>query len=902
MATPLVATKLYVPKPGADAVRRPRLIARLSRRPGSRLTLVSAPAGFGKTTLLAEWLADASTKTRFVAWLSLDQTDSEPGAFWSHVIQSLQTVADVGGAILPALQSGEPPNESMFATLLNELGNAPGEFDLVLDDYHVVERAEIHAGLAFVLDHLPPNVHVVVSTRADPPIPLARLRARGQLIEIRSGDLRFSAEEASAYLNEVMDLGLTADSVVNLESRTEGWIAALQLAALSLHGRRDTAAFIASFAGNDRYVFDFLVEEVLQRLPPEIRDFLLRTCFLDRLSGALCDAVLATTGGAEMLEELRRQNLFIVSLDDRRQWYRYHHLFAEVLQAHLSEEARRDLPALHRRASDWYEQQGQRSDAIRHAFAGGDHERAAGLIETAMPELRRTRQEVVLRDWLLALPDPLVRADPVLGVGLVGALLANGEFDGIDARLEDAERALAAGPVPPERSNDLERARLPGQIELYRAAMAQVRGNVPAMTAHAQSSLERFPEGDHLGHAAAAGLLGIAFWTRGELETARRWWSECYAGLETIGHVADALGVTTALAEITTALGRLNEVARLYDRAMQLATRHHGYVPRGLSDIHAGLGDLHRERGDLQAARKHIERSRELGEQAGLGPHRYRWCVAMAGLLQAEGDLPGAIEQLEEAERVYVADFFPNMRPVAARIARLRITLGQLGEARRWSMANSINPDDELSCLREFEHLTLARLLIAEHRSGKSDRASDAVLAFLDRLEEAADRGGRTGSVIEILMLRALAFGAHGDRAAAVVALERAVTLAEPEGYCRLFVDAGHPMQELLGLALKKAIAPAYTRALLAAFETGEFGPQARGPDMIEPLSERELDVLRLLRSDLDGPAIARELMVSLNTMRTHTKNIYEKLGVTSRRSAMRRAEELNLFQRRPQP
>ncbi|HEX2808761.1 MAG TPA: hypothetical protein VHN80_21570, partial [Kineosporiaceae bacterium] len=410
MASPLVKTKLFVPRLRRSVVARPRLSERLGRGAETRLTLISAPAGFGKTTLLAEWLAATAADDRSVAWVSLEESDSQAGSFWTYVIAALQTVVpDVGAGVLPLLQSAQPPIETVLATVLNELGTVPDEIHLVLDDYHLVDGPDIQAGMVFLLEHLPPHVHLVVSTRADPALPLARLRALGQLVEVRAADLRFTVNEATAYLTDVGGLALTAHDIAALEARTEGWIAALQLAALSMQGRTDVAGFIAGFAGDDRYIVDYLVEEVLRRQPDDVRTFLLRTSILERLSGSLCDAVTAQSGGKATLEALDRANLFVIPLDDNRRWYRYHHLFADVLRAHLLDERAVEVSDLHRRASRWYEEDGQPSPAIRHALAAPDVERAAGLVELAIPALRRDRQEATIRRWLDALPGEVVR-------------------------------------------------------------------------------------------------------------------------------------------------------------------------------------------------------------------------------------------------------------------------------------------------------------------------------------------------------------------------------------------------------------------------------------------------------------------------------------------------------------
>src|SRR5262245_8524047 len=441
---PLLETKLHVPRWRRGLVPRPRLHERLEQGAEAKLTLVSAPAGFGKTTLLAEWLA-ASAEGRSAAWLSLDRGDDDPASFWSYLIAALRTVAPgVGAGALSLLQAPQPPSiEAVLAALLNDLGAVPRDLVLVLDDYHLVDAREIHQGVAFLLDHLPPRVHLVIATRADPALPLARLRGRGELVELRAADLRFGPDEAAAYLNGAMGLALTAWDVATLEGRTEGWVAGLQLAALSLRGRPDPGAFIAGFAGSHRYVVDYLVEEVLQRQPEHVRSFLLRTAVLDRLSGPLCDAVTGQGGGKATLEALERGNLFVVALDDRRRWYRYHHLFADVLRAHLADEQPERVPDLHRRASEWYERNGEPAEAIRHALAAEDFERAAELVELAARATLRGSRSARLLEWLRALPEEVARTRPVLGTYYAFALLGAGELDAAAAWLREAERRLA---------------------------------------------------------------------------------------------------------------------------------------------------------------------------------------------------------------------------------------------------------------------------------------------------------------------------------------------------------------------------------------------------------------------------------------------------------------------------
>jgi LuxR family transcriptional regulator, maltose regulon positive regulatory protein len=912
MASPLVETKLYPPKLRRRLVARPRLSGRLRRGTESRLTLISAPAGFGKTTLLAEWLA-AAGRERSVAWLSLEESDRQPATYWTYLITALQAVVPgVGASALLLLQSAQPPIETVLTSVLNELSAVPDDLCLVLDDYHLVDGPDLQAGMTFLLEHLPPQMRLVVSTREDPALPLARLRASGELVEVRAADLRFTLDEVAAYLNDVTGLELAADDIAALEGRTEGWIAALQLAALSMQGRDDVAGFIAGFAGDDRYIVDYLVEQVLGRQPAHVRDFLVQTSILDRLCGPLCDAVTGQHGGKAMLESLDRANLFLVPLDDSRRWYRYHHLFADVLLTRLLDEHPDRVAALHRGASQWYEQHGAPPQAIRHALAAGDVERAAGLVELAIPELRRNRQEATIRGWLDAIPDEVVRVRPVLAVGFVGALMAGGEFEGVEDRLRDAERWLgptddrAGTRTRPEGMvvvDEGELARLPGAIEMYHAGLALVRGDAPATIAHAQRAIDRATEADDLTRAGASALMGLARWGGGDLEAAHRAYSVSAEGLRRAGYIADVLGCSITLADIRITQGRLGEALRTYEQALRLAFNQDGTVLRGTADMFVGMSQIACERNDLPAATRHLRHAQELGEHTWLPQNPYRWRVAMARVREAEGDLDGALDLLDEAQRVYMGDFSPNVRPIPALRARVLAAQGRVAEALAWAREQGLSATDDLSYLREFEHITLARVLLAQSRAQSAAASVDDAARLLARLLRAAEAGERTGSALEILVLQALTDHARGEVRGALAALERALTLAEPEGYVRVFAGEGSPMASLLRGVAKRRPSWDYVRRLRHAC-TRAGGTAAVGRTtparqrLVEPLSERELDVLRLLGSDLDGPDIARELTVSLNTLRTHTKSIYAKLGVNSRRAAVRQAAELNLLSR----
>ncbi len=915
--TPILATKLYIPRPPPNVVNRLRLLERLNEGLHRKLTLISAPAGFGKTTLVSEWVAGCERLEPQVraAWLSLDEGDNDPTRFLTYLVEALRTMAPNSGTeLLSMLQSPQPPpTESLLTVLLNEITTITEPFILVLDDYHLIDARPVDQALTYLVEHLPPHMHLVIATREDPQLPLARLRARGHLTELRAADLRFTPSEAAAFLNQVMGLGLSAEDIAALEDRTEGWIAGLQLAALSMQGHQDVPGFIRSFAGDHRYIVDYLIAEVLERQPEGVRSFLLQTSILDRLSGPLCDAVTGQEEGNVRLEALERGNFFVVPLDDQRHWYRYHHLFAEVLSAHLRAEQPDRVATLHRRASAWYEQHGSTADAIRHALAAEDFGRVADLVELAVPALRRIRQEVTVLGWLKALPDELVRARPVLSVYYAGGLLLTGEIAGVEARLRDAEQWLdtktntgelalaSSAETCPEQSRrmvvvDEEEFRgLPASIAIYRAAIALILGDVVNTMKYAQRVLDLVPEDDHLRRGSAAGFLGLAFWASGDLEEGYHMYAECMARIQRVGFLSDSLGCAIALADIRIAQGRLREAMSIYEQRLQLVSGQGAPVLRGTADMYVGMSELHRERNDLHAATQLLAQSKELGEHIGLTQNPYRWRVAMARIREAQGDLDGALDLLAGAERLYASDFFPNVRPIAALRTRVWVAQGRLGEALGWAREQGLSVSDDLSYLREFEHITLARVLLARYTSDRADRSLREAMELLERLLQAAEAGGRTGRAIEILIVQALAHQAQGDIPAALIPLQQALSLAEPEGYIRIFVDEGQPMVVLLEKAAKHGIAPNYVHQLLTATGSAPDRPPVTQV-LIDPLSERELEVLRLLGTDLNGPEIARELVVSLNTMRTHTKNIFSKLGVDNRRSAVRRAEELHLF------
>ncbi|OAS21553.1 LuxR C-terminal-related transcriptional regulator [Paenibacillus oryzisoli] len=900
MNRPILMTKLYIPVPQSRVVLRSRLIEQLDKGLDRKLTLITASAGYGKTRLISEWIAGCDLP---VAWLSLDEGDNEVASFLTHVIAALSTIIeDIGGEVVGTLESQQPPStKSILRILINKISALTYKFVLVLDDFHVLSNKRIDDALAFLLEYLPRQMHLVIATREHPQLPLSRLRALGDLTELRAADLRFTTSEAAEFFSQVMDMALSTDEITALERRTEGWVAGLQLAALSMQGLEDIPGFIRVFSGDNRFIVDYLVEEVLRRQPEHIRNFLLQTSILERLYGPLCDAVTGQEDGSLRLEALERGNFFVVRLDDKRLWYRYHHLFAQVLYTHLKADQSDRIAELHWRASVWYEQNGSVTDAIRHALAANDFARAANLIEVAWPAMRKLRQGLAILGWLKMLPDELIRCRPVLSVEYAWALMAGGEFVAVEERLRDAERWLESTKDIHTRMAEMiimdheEFHHLPATIAGYRAARSQVMGDIPAAIQYAQRVLDLVPEGDHLRRGAALALLGLAAWTSGDLEKAYRMFDEGMAGVLLAGNISDAIAGTITLADIRMAQGRMRQSMYAYERGLLLSAENGEPILRGTVEIHMGISVLYCEYNDLHAAEYHLLRSKELSETTGCSQNSYRWHTAMAQILEAKGDLNGALSLLLMAERLYRSDFFPNVRPVSAVKTRVWIKQGKVDDALDWAREHALSVEDDLSYLREFEHITLARVLLAQYKRDRMARSIIEILGLLERLFHAAEKGGRTKSATEILILQALAHHIQGAIPAALVSLDRALTLARSEGYVRIFVEEGEPIVTLLKAVLGQGVHINYIPQLLNAIVKAKSNETVKQV-LNEPLSVRELEVLQLFRSELSGPEIARELHVSLNTLRSHTKNMYSKLEVNNRRAAVRRAEELELF------
>ena len=906
---PLLVTKLLVPHLHPGRVPRPRLIARLDQSTSSKLILVSAPAGFGKTTLVSEWLQQSALP---FAWLSLDEGDNDPVRFLTHLVAALQCInADWGRVAQEILGSSELPAPTrLIAALINEIAAEDIHFALALDDYHLIAARPIHDALSFLLEHMPSSMHLVILTRADPPFPLSRLRAGGELTEIRADDLRFTTEEATLLLTGMMRLDLTPQQAVLLVDRTEGWAAGLQLAALSLQGithREGIARFIHAFTGSHRYVMDYLIEEVFDRQPPDVRAFLLQTSVLNRLCGPLCNALTGQEGGQKMLEYLERANLFTVPLDHARHWYRYHHLFADLLRDRLQQARPEIVPELHRRASVWYQDADLIDEAFAHAAAAGDVQRAVRLVEAHAERLVRRGEVSTLLRWLKVLPDEAIRSRPRLCVSYAWALFLTGQAGTLEPWLQDAEMALTHQAALPAVAGDRpDLAPLRGEVDVLRLASARYQEAPSWMIERGQQALDRVDKDDPFTHGLLYLSLGTAYRLSGNVVAAIHACTEAARLCWVAGNAMAAMLATYDLSRLYGFQGQLTLAAETCRQVLE-SDRYAGLIARrspcvGLA--HLGLARVQYEWDELRTAEHHTREGIALGEPGGSLVLLMRGYTLLARIRQARRDVRGvreAIRTLEQAIRQRDV-LQATVDEVATYRALFGLMQGDLEAANHWAQTVQPNLQDRLDTLREFQWLTLVRVLIAR---GRTDKAAP----LLTRLLHAAESEGRTGRVIEILALQALARQADGDTSGALVVLGHALALAEPEGYVRTFLDEGTPMAALLseilvgsrdlsGKAERKGcqswaqgIAPVYIQQLLTA-----SGRSAVAESLARPLTARELQVLRLIAAGLKNQEIAERLVISVATVKRHITNLYGKLDVSRRTQAISRAQELGLL------
>ena len=910
-----LVTKLSIPplRPAHSLVSRPRLLARLNQALTRRLTLVSAPAGFGKTTLLSEWVHQPHHQDGqpvAVAWLSLDQGDNDAGRFLGYLGAALQATWDGTGEAALAALAAPPPflPEPAMPGLINQLNRLPYHVVLVLDDYHLIDVEPVHRVLALLLDHLPPRFHLVIASRTRPPLPLARLRARQQLLELDTADLRFSPDEAAAFLNQVMGLHLSSGDITALELRTEGWIAGLQLAALSMLGREDVTHFIAAFTGSHRYILDYLVEEVLQRQSPATQTFLLKTSILNRLTGSLCEAVTGQPEGQVTLARLEQANLFIVPLDDDRRWYRYHHLFAGLLRHRLRHfplpgGATADLPELHRRASEWYERHGQTAEAMGHALSGADAARAIRLVEPVARTMLSRSEMATLLSWLDVLPEELDRSQNHLSLFHAWALVLTGHLDVV----EPPEAEGAASPVEGLGGLNVSLATLPGELAAIRATAAYFRRDFGRAVELSEQALAGLAEDNLFLRAALALNLGVASSWTGEVTRASR----AFAQAATISRLAGNQHVTLIAlwnqGQLELEQGRLLKTAELYRQALELVEhqRRHGQpLSPAAGGAYVGLGCLLYERNSLAEAEQYLQTGLSLAEPGAEIAILTAGRIALSRLKLAQHDVAGAFETVRQAQELarqnndsyWAAQAAAQQAWLWLSQARDRADKRALQAAVRWAAESGLGETDPPVYLREVEHLALARLLIQQGRQQAGLPALEAASRLLERLRQVTAEAGRAGRTLEVLALLALAYHGQHRPEQALAALDQAFSLARPEGYQRLFLDEGPPMETLLRRAASRGIAPDYVNRLLAAFAAAEPGQQPAGPALVEPLSERELEILHLVAGGRSNQDIARELALTVGTVKWHLNNIYGKLNVRSRTQAVAQARRLKLL------
>lgn len=896
MTAHLLTTKLHPPPPRSNLVSRPQVIERLNEGLNYPLTLLAAPAGFGKTTTLNAWTQQAE---RRVAWLGLDEGDNDAIRFWTYLIAALQTLTAQAGeralAMLHAQGQPSPWVEFLLTFLLNDLAAFPEPFALVLDDYQVISSPEIHEGIAFLVDHIPPQMHLLISSRSDPPLPAARWRARNQLVEIRADDLRFTPEEAAVFLNQLMGLNLSAQDIRSLDSRVEGWITGLQLAGLSMRGRDDAFQhdFVSALTGNQRYILDYLTEEVLRREPEHIQTFLLRTSILYRLTAPLCDAVTERAESQEALESLERANLFIVPLDAERRWYRYHPLFADVLRLKLQQTEHDLVPELHRKAGAWCEAHQLIDDAVRHALAAGDAAWAARLVEGRVNDVLRRGEGQTLRRWLSALPPEVLNTRPRLALAKALVEFNAGRVELVEPLLADAERALADAPDHLEPSVDEPTsalANVPAGIALLRASMAGFRGDVQQMRELAQMAQRRLSEAERGPRYSVRWNLGLADWMQGRLTEAEHAFAELMAEGQADGQLHMVLSAGDSLGRVQRAQGRLGAALHIYQQGLEFAARMGLALAPSTGMAHLGMAEVYYARNELEHALHHAIEGVNLARQLTSTQSLANGLATLAWIQQALGDSPTALKTMDEAARV-----IPNLvvvalqNPVPTERARLMLAQGNMMEATSWVEKRGLKAEDEPSYPREREYLLLARVLLAR-------RAPNRALGLLERLGALAQDQARTESLIEALLLQALTLSASGDAAHAMTALTQALTSAEPEGYVRIFMDEGTPMVQLLHTAESRGVVPTYVRQLLAAFGKAAPDTTLALASLQEPLSERELEILKLIAAGRSTQEIAQGLVIAVGTVRTHLKSIYGKLDAHSRLQAVERARALKLL------
>jgi LuxR family maltose regulon positive regulatory protein len=883
MSAPILATKLYIPPPRSKIVLRTRLIERLNAgcAHGCRLTLISAPAGFGKTTLVSEWIASCGMP---VAWLSLDERDNDPARFISYLVKALQTIqTGIGEGLLAALQSPQPLQiETILTTLLNEISTIPENFLLILDDYHSIDSKPVDQALAFLIEHQPPQMHLLIATREDPDLPLARMRARGQCTELRAADLRFTPAETTDFFNQVMGLNLSTENITTLEARTEGWIVGLQLAALSMQGHQDTTSFIQSFTGSHHFVLDYLVEEVLGQQSESIQTFLLRTSILERMCGPLCDAILPNPSvpGQAILEFLQRANLFIVPQDNERHWYRYHHLFGDLLRKRLGQSLTPGgIAELQLHASEWYENNDLMLEAFRHAAAANDIERAVRLMESRKMPLHLRGAATMILSWLESLPKTVLDTRPMLWWMQAAMLLTIGQLIGVEEKLQATEAALALAALPGAEPDETTRD-LIGKIAAARANLAQTHAQTETILVQSRRALEYLHPDNQSDRSMATRSLGFAYFLQGNLAEAGRAYAEALSLGQAAGDIVDSALASIRLGQVQEGENQVHLAAETYQRVLPLIDE---YSPNNAPVAYLGLARIYYEWNDLDAAEKYGEKSLQLARQYDQVVDRLVVSeVFLARLKLARRDATGAMDKILQAEQTSrLKNYTYRLPDIAYTRARIQLYQGNMDEAAQLAQ-NKLMP------------LMQARVLVAQGNPSEA-------LTLVEQQRQQAEAYRLPQRLLLVLAVQSITLYANGDKEKAVELLGEVLAMAEPGGYIRLFLDEGALMAQLLLEAASRGIRPDYIARVLAAFEgkPKEERQAASVPapsSLIEPLSPRELEILKLIAQGLSNREIGERLFLALDTIKGHNRKIFDKLQVQSRTEAIARAHELGLF------
>ena len=900
--SPLLNTKFFKPNWRPGSVSRPALISELSRIQTCRLAIVSAPAGFGKTTLLSEWLSGTTLKS---CWVSLGDSDNDPIVFWSYIITAIQkTTPSVGDHFLPSLLAPQSNPIQVVTMLLNALSTEDEHLVVVLDDFHLITSDDIHEAVAFFIEYAPMNVHVILSTRSIPPLPLARLRARNELIEIEASSLRFSTEEAASFFNETMKLQLQSGYVEILEQKTEGWIAGLQLAALSLNGRSDIDAFIHDFSGDDRYIIDYLAEEVLQRHPESIRQFLLYTSILNQFNAPLCDAITQQPASTAIIEELEKANLFLVALDNKRNWFRYHHLFGEVLHTHLQQVNPEIVPELYHKACEWHEANDKPIEAIHYALEGKHYEKAKMLLEKTALTLFEHGQNHTLYNLLDKLPSGFDSLSPILTSWYAWRNIDRGDFKLADIYLDRLEKSIAE--LSPEQLQELAKENkqyhsLPGTLHTARALESQASGDAAGAIKHARQALDLLPDTESLWRGGSIAILGLASWSTGDLDTA---FDSFYKGLymiEGAGRAYYRISGTHVLAEIRLEQGRLKDTYAIYRKSLKMAEELKDPVIKGIGDIYYGLAELAIEHNDLELAQANFSRARALGEEGTLHENKHKQYMIDARIQEAQGLKTVALERMQEAEEQFMRDAVPNPRSIDASKIRLLIALNRLPDAVSWAENKDFSSSKgPIPYTTEYEHIAFVRVLIAQYEASKSNIILEEAQAILQNLETSASTGGRMWNLIVVYLLQSTCLALQSRTPEALNTLQKALKLGEPEKFIRTFLDEDETIHQLLRHAVASNMGGPYARNILSAYQQEiSHRPQSITHNLVTPLTKREVEIIRLIAAGMRNQEIADHLFISLSTVKRHIANAYSKLEATHRTEAINRATNDSTEKRR---